>query len=72
MRNHQILAKNEKRNHLLIVVAVVMLILVVKNQAIVQPAHLYFKVHCEIQAGRMIQVSYREFMMLLIIETKIF
>ena len=49
-----------------------MLVLVVQNQALVSSAHLYFKVHYEIQARRMIQVSYRELMMLFIIETKIF
>ena len=50
-----ILSRNQKRNHLLLVVAVGMLIIVVQNQVIVLPAHS--KVHYEIQAGRMIQVS---------------
>ena len=45
---------------------------VVQNQAIVQPSRLYFKVHYDIQEGSMMQISYKEYITLYTIETKIF
>ena len=52
--------------------AVVMLVLVVQNQAIVQPSHLFFKVHYKIRAVQMMQINYRKYIVLLTIKTKYF
>ena len=59
-----ILPQNEKLNPLLIVAIVIMLILVVQNQAIIPPSHLYITIQYEIQEGRMMQISYREYILI--------